>query len=245
MAAELVDSAADVIVAVTTDGALALKGLTSAIPIVFVLVPDPVGMGLIGGLPRPGGNLTGLSLLSNDVSGKRLALLKEAVPHLSTVALLYNPNEVSASWVIKANEAASRPLGLSLSAIGIPIAEAIEPAFEQIERDRVDGAVIVGSMLFNERARVGAAALAHRLPATCIVAEMLPYGLLMSYGQDFPDYFRKAAGYAAKIMRGASPADLPVEQPTQLKHVINLKVAKAIGLSLPPSLLVSADEVIE
>jgi putative tryptophan/tyrosine transport system substrate-binding protein len=245
MAAELVNGAADVIVAVTTDGALALKGLTSAIPIVFVLVPDPVAMGLVGSLPRPGGNLTGLSLLSNDVSGKRLALLKEAVPHLSTVALLYNPTEVSASRVIKANEAASRPLGLSLSPVGIPNAEAIEPAFEQMERDRVDGAVIIGSMMFNERARVGAAALAHRLPSTCIVAEMVPYGLLMSYGQDFPDYFRKAADYAARILRGASPADLPVEQPTLLKHVINLKVAKAIGLSLPSSLLVSADEVIE
>lgn len=244
-AAELVNSAADVIVAVTTDGALALKGLTSTIPVVFVLVPDPVAMGLVGSLPRPGGNLTGLSLLSNDVSGKRLALLKEAVPQLANVALIYNPNEVTASRVIKANEVSSKALGLSLSAIGIPTAEAIEPTFAQMERDRIDGAVIVGSMMFNERARVGASALAHRLPATCIVAEMLPYGLLMSYGQDFPDYFRKAAVYAAKILQGANPADLPVEQPTRLKQVINLKVANAIGIKLPSTLLVSADEVIE
>lgn len=245
MAADLVENATDVIIAVTTDGALALKALTNKIPVIFVLVPDPVGMSLVSSLARPGSNLTGLSLVSNDVSGKRLGLLKEAVPQLSKVALLYNLNEVTAPRVIKANEAAAGALGLTLNAIGISTAEAIEPAFKQMEDDHVDGAVIVGSMMFNERARVGAAALAHRVPSTCIVAEMLPYGLLMSYGQDFPDYFRKAAGYAAKIMQGASPSDLPVEQPTRLKHIINLKVAKAIGLSLPSALLVSADEVIE
>ena len=245
LAKELVDSNVDVVVAVSTDGAVALKQFTQTIPVVFVLVPDPVGFGLVASLAHPGSNLTGLSLVSNDVSGKRLALLNEAVPNLSKLAYVFNPNEVSAQRAIKANEAAANALGLSLGRIEIAAPEAIEPAFEQLEREHFDAALVGGSMLFNERARVGASALAHRMPTMCIVAEMLPYGLLMSYGQDFPEYFRKAAGYAAKILQGASPADLPVEQPTRLTQVINLKVAKTLGLSLPSSLLVSADEVIE
>ena len=235
----------DVLIAVTQDGAIALKQLTTTIPIVFVIVPDPIGSGLVPSLARPGGNLTGLSLIANDVSGKRLALLREAVPTLSRIAHLLNPQEASASREIPANAASAKALGLSLTTIEVLTPDAIEPAFLRIEREQFDGAVVGGSMLFNERAKVGASALAHKMPTISIVSEMVPYGLLMSYGQDFPDYFRKAAGYAAKILSGASAADLPVEQPTRLKLVVNLKAARAFGLSLPTSLLVSADETIE
>jgi putative tryptophan/tyrosine transport system substrate-binding protein len=245
LARELVESKVDVLIAVTQDGAIALKQLTTTIPIVFVIVPDPIGSRLVASLARPGGNLTGFSLIANDVSGKRLALLREAVPTLSRIAHLLNPQEVSASRAIPATAASAKALGLSLTTIEVPTPDAIEPAFLRIEREQFDGAVVGGSMLFNERAKVGASALAHKMPTICIVSEMVPYGLLMSYGQDFPDYFRKAAGYAAKILNGASAADLPVEQPTRLKLVVNLKAARALGLSLPTSLLVSADETIE
>jgi putative ABC transport system substrate-binding protein len=136
-------------------------------------------------------------------------------------------------------------LGLSFRSVAISAPEAIEPAFAQARIDHVDGVIVTGPIFFNERALVGASALAHGIPTISFQAEMVPYGLLMSYGQDFPDYFRKAASYADKILRGAKPADLPVEQPTRFKQVINLKAGKALGLTLPPSLLVTADEVIE
>jgi putative tryptophan/tyrosine transport system substrate-binding protein len=245
LASELVESKVDVIIAVTVDGAVALKQRTKTIPIVFVIVPDPIGAGLVATLARPRGKLTGLSLLANDVSGKRLSLLKEAVPTLSRIALLVTPQEVNASRSIQANTRSAKALGLSLTTIEVATPDTIEPAFLRIEREQFDGVAAGGSMLFNERAKLGASALAHKMPTICIVSEMVPYGLLMSYGQDFPDYFRKAASYAARILSGESPADLPVEQPTRLKLVVNQKVARALGLSLPTSLLVGADEVIE
>jgi putative ABC transport system substrate-binding protein len=210
---------------------------------VFVIVPDPIGLGLVAGLAHPGSNLTGLSLLSIDLSGKSLALLKEAAPNLSSVALFLDPQVQRR--LIPAYAAAAKSLGLSFRSVEISAPDTIEPAFAQAQSDRVDGIVVAGSMLFNERARVGASALAHGMPAITYVSEMVPYGLLMSYGPDFPDYFRKAAGYADKILRGAKPADLPVEQPTRFKLKINLKTAKALGLTIPPSLLVTADELVE
>jgi putative ABC transport system substrate-binding protein len=147
--------------------------------------------------------------------------------------------------VIPAYAAAAKSLGLSFRSVEISGPDAIEPAFAQAQIDHVDAVVVAGSMLFNERARVGASALAHGMPAIGLTAEMVPYGLLMSYGPDLLDYFRRAAGYADKILRGAKPADLPVEQPTRFKQVINLKAAKALGLTIPQSLLINADEVIE
>jgi putative tryptophan/tyrosine transport system substrate-binding protein len=245
LARELVESRVDIIVAVTAQGALALKQVESAIPIVFVIEPDPIRDGLVAGLARPGGHMTGLSLLSNDLSGKRLALLKEAVPNLVSVALVVHSKDAGAPRLIAAYVAAAKQLGVSPQTVQIPAGDAIEEAFAALERDRVGGAIVNGSLLFNERARVGAAALAHKVPTLTFIAEMVPYGLLMSYGQDFPDYFRKAAGYVDRILRGANPADLPVEQPTRFKQVVNLKVAKLLGLSLPQSLLVTTDEIIE
>jgi putative ABC transport system substrate-binding protein len=243
---ELVDSHVDVVIAVSPAGAVTLKRLTSTIPIVFVIMPDPIAAGLVASLSHPGGNLTGLSLLTIDLSGKFLALLKEAVPNLSSVALFVDTQfSVAQPQMVPAFTAATKALGLSFRSVVIPAPEAIEPAFAQAESDHVDGVFVSGPTFFTERARVGASALAHRIPTIGFIGEAVPYGVLMSYGQDFPDYFRKAASYADKILRGAKPADLPVEQPTRFKQVINLKAAKILGLTIPSSLLVTADEVIE
>jgi putative ABC transport system substrate-binding protein len=243
LAKELVESNVDVAIAVGPPGAVALKQITSTIPVVFVIVPDPIGLGLAASLAHPGSNLTGLSVLTIDLSGKSLALLKEAAPSLSSVALFVDAQ--SQPRLISAYAAAAKSLGLSFRSVEISAPDAIEPAFAQAKSDHVDGVVVSGSMLFNERARVGTSALAHRMPAISFISEMVPYGLLMSYGPDLPDYFRKAAGYADKILHGAKPADLPVEQPTRLKQVINLKAAKALRLTIPPSLLITTDEVVE
>jgi putative ABC transport system substrate-binding protein len=244
LAGELIESHVDVAIAVTQEGAAALKQITSTSPVVFVVVPDPIGHGLVASLAHPGGNATGLSLMSFDMSGKILGLLKEAVPRLSSVAFFVDT--LSRTPRVRAALATTaEALGLSFRVVEIPEPDAIEPTFAEARSNHIEGVVVAGSMLFNERARVGASALAHRMPAISAIAEMVPYGLLMSYGQDIPDYFRKAAGYADKILRGAKPSDLPVEQPTRLKQVINLKAARALGLNIAPSLLVTADEVIE
>ena len=243
---ELIDAKPDAIVAVTLAGAVALKQLTSTIPIVFVLVPDPIASGLVESLARPGGNATGLSLMSVDLSGKRLELLKEAVPNLSRVALLLDLFSPNKEGQIKANQTAAEALGISLWPAEISAPDEIEPVFSKIAQDRADAVMRgAGSILFNLRARVGAAALAHRLPIMTYIAEEVPHGFLMSYGQDFPDFVRRAAAYTDRILKGAKPADLPVEQPTKFKLVLNLKTAKALGLTIPQTLIVSADEVIE
>ena len=245
LAQELVDSKPDVIIAVTLLGALELKKATRTIPIVFVLVPDPIGSGLAESLARPGGNTTGLSLMAVDLSGKRLQLLKEAVPNLSRVALLVDATTSSNDLMIKANQAAAKALGITLWPAEVTAPDQIEPVFSKIAQDHADAVMrVTGPMLFNVRARVGAAAIAHKLPAFASVAEEVPHGYLMSYGQDFPDFFRRAAAYVDKILKGAKPADLPVEQPTKFKLVLNLKTAKALGITFPQTLIVSADELI-
>ena len=244
MARELVDLKPDVIIAVTAIGAVDVKKLTSTIPIVFVFVPDPIGLGLVEGLADPGGNATGLSLIAVDLTGQ-LVLLKEAVPNLSRVALVTDAGNPIKERIIAGNEKAARDLGISLWPAEISEPADVEPVFAKMVTDRADGfALTLGPLLFNLRARIGAAALAHRLPAISFVGEEVPYGLLMSYGQDFPDFFRRAVTYTDKILKGAKPADLPVEQPTKFKLVLNLKAAKALGITFPHALLVSADELI-
>ena len=246
LARELVESKVDAIIAVSALGAIELKKLTSTVPIVFVVVADPVGLGLVESLARPGGNATGLSLMTIDLSGKRLALLKEALPTLSRVALLVDPTDPFKQRSIKANQVAAEALGISIWPAEIAAPNDVEPVFAKIVQDRADGVVIgTGPLLFNLRARIGASVMAHRLPALAYIAEEVPPGLLMSYGQDFPDYFRRAAAYIDKILNGAKPTDLPVEQPTQFKLLLNLKTAKALDITVPPSLLARADEVIE
>jgi putative tryptophan/tyrosine transport system substrate-binding protein len=245
LAQELVDEKPDVIIAVTSFGALEVKRATSTIPIVVSVASDAVGMGLVESLARPGGNVTGLSLMAIDLSGKRLELLKEAVPSLLRVALLVDfstPKEQT----IKLHQTAAQALGISLWPVEISTPDDIEPVFAKIAEDHADGIVRgPGSALFNWRAQIGAAALKHRLPAMTYIAEEVPHGFLMSYGQDTPDFFRRTAVYVDKILKGAKPADLPVEQPTKFKLVLNLKTAKALGLTIPPTLLATADEVIE
>lgn len=244
-AREFVETKVDAIVAVTALGAKEAKQATNTIPVVFVADPDPVGSGLVESLAHPGGNATGLSLMAIDVTGKRLGLFKELVPNLSRVAIMVDPRDSAAPRFRAAYEKAAKPLGISTQIVEVTTSDGIEQAFSAIAQDGLDGAALAGPMLLNQRVRVGVSALAHRIPTLSGVAEMVPHGLLLSYGQDFPDFFRRAVGYADKILKGAKPADLPVEQPTRFKLVINLKTAKGLGLTIPPSLLVTADEVID
>jgi putative ABC transport system substrate-binding protein len=245
LARELVDAKPDVIIAVVALGAVELKKLTSTIPIVVTLASDPVVLGLVESLARPGGNVTGLSLMTIDLSGKRLELFREAVPNLSRVAVLTDVTDPFRDRLVKAYQASGERLGLSLWPVLIKTPDDIEPAFSKIAQDGANGVIIgSGGLLFVQRVGIGASALAHRLPVMAHIAEEVPPGLLLSYGQDFPDFFRRAATYVDKILKGARPADLPVEQPTKFKLVLNLKTAKALGLTIPPALIVSADEVI-
>jgi len=246
LARELVDAKPDAIIAVTPLGAVELKKLTSTIPIVFVLAGDPVGFGFVESLARPGGNATGLSLMTQDVSGKRLELFKEAVPNLSRVAVLTDVTDAFRDRLVKAYQASGERLGLSMWPVEVKTPEDIEPAFAKIAQDSANNGIIVGAggLTFVLRGRIGAAALAYKIPVMAHVAEEVPLGLLMSYGQDYPDFFRRAVAYTDKILKGAKPADLPVEQPTKFKLVLNLKTANALGIGFPQSLILSADEMI-
>jgi len=244
---ELVDAHPAVLMAITSFGAVTLKKLTSSIPIVFVFVPDPLGFGLVNSLARPGGNATGPSLMAVDLSGKRLELLKQVVPGLSRVALLTDPKtDPSRERTIKNHQAAAEALGVTLWNEDIAGPEDVEPVFAKIADDHADGVVrgTSGGLFFNLRARIGAAALAHKLPVMAYIAEEVPSGYLMSYRQDLPDFVHRAVAYADRILKGANPADLPVEQPTKFKLVLNLRTASALGLGFPQSLLLSADEMI-
>jgi putative ABC transport system substrate-binding protein len=246
LAKELVESGVDLIIAVTARGATAVKRATSTLPIVFVAVADPVDAGLVDNLARPKGNATGLSLMTIDLSGKRLELLREAIGNLTRVGLLVDPTESLTRGVITATQAAGATLGISVTVQEAQAPEYIEQAFSAFSGGGAEAVIVAqSSMFFNERARIGTWAWAHKLPIFVLNAEMVPHGALMSYGQDFPEFFRRAAAYADKILKGAKPSDLPVEQPTRFKLVINDKVARLFGLTVPLSLLSRADEVIE
>jgi putative ABC transport system substrate-binding protein len=243
-ARELVDNNVDVIVAVSAVGASAAKQLTSSIPIVFVYSADPIGIGLVESLARPGGNVTGLSLMGGDLITKRLALLREAVPMMSRVTFLFDPETLFSE--LSAQQDAAKALELQLRPISTPTPDAIDRAFAELGREGTEGVTVASQpMMTQQSARIAAAALAHRIPTVGYHSGMARDGLLMSYGQEYAEYLRKAAVYADKILKGAKPADLPVEQPTVLKLAINLKTAKALGLTIPTPLLIAADEVIE
>ena len=245
LAKELVDARPDVIIAVNSRCVNSLKPLTRSIPIVFVLAADPVGAKVVDSLAHPGGNMTGLSLMLGDLSGKRLALLKEALPALRRVAFVVDPKDPNSQLQIGTAKKTAETLGVTFGEVPAANPEAIDAAFTSIANQGFEAAMVAGSMFFNERVRVGRAALARRIPTMTMIAEMVPYGLLMSYGPDFPEFFRRSAAFADRILKGAPPADLPVEQPTRFKFVINLKVAKQLELGVPPSLLVAADETID
>jgi putative ABC transport system substrate-binding protein len=236
LAAELARLKVDVIVT-GGNAALAAKQASSAVPIVFALVDDPVGMGLVASLARPGGNVTGLSFQAADLAGKRLALLREVVPGLRRLAIMAN--------VEYPNAASARTLGIDAATFEIRRAEDIAPAIEAL-KDRADALYVVGdALVITHRVRINTLALIARLPTIYVVREYVEAGGLMSYGPNFPDLFRRAADFVDKILRGTKPADLPVEQPTKFDLVINLTTAKALGLEIPPTLLARADEVIE
>jgi putative tryptophan/tyrosine transport system substrate-binding protein len=244
IAAEFVRLKVDVIVTTGTPVPV-LKEATSTIPIVFTIANDPVGGGLVGSLSRPGGNVTGLSQLAADLGGKRLELLREVIPDLRRLATLSNVgNAATASEMIQVSEAA-RTLGLEVVNSEIRRSEDITSAIESL-KGRADAIYVQADPLMNtNRVRISTLALGARLPTLGGIREYVEAGGLMSYGPNFPDLFRRAAEYVDKILRGAKPSDLPVEQPTRFDLVVNLTTAKALGLKVPEAFLVRADEVIE
>jgi putative ABC transport system substrate-binding protein len=212
---------------------------------VFPVAGDPVGGGFVATLARPGGNITGLSLQQTDVASKRVELLRDAVPGLRRMAILVNVGNVNAVLELGEVQAAARTLGLTAATSEIRRAEDIVSAFEAL-KGRADAVYVVAEpLIFSNRARIHTLAMAARLPAIYNSREYVEMGGLMSYGPNFPDLFRRAADMVDKILRGAKPGDLPVEQPTKFDLVINLTTAKALGLTIPESFLLRADEVIE
>jgi putative tryptophan/tyrosine transport system substrate-binding protein len=244
IAAEFVRLKVDVIV--TTGAALlAARPATSVIPVVFAIASDPVGTGLVASLARPGGNVTGLSNYQADAAAKRLELLRDVVPGLRRMAILANVGNPASSLEMAEVATTARTLGLEVVTSEIRRAEDIAPAFEAL-KGRPEALYAASDLLiFTNLIRINTLALAARLPTSYGERESVEAGGLMSYGPNFPDLFRRAADYVDKILRGAKPADLPVEQPTKFELIINLTTAKALGLTIPESFLLRADEVIE
>jgi putative tryptophan/tyrosine transport system substrate-binding protein len=250
LAAKLVALKVDVIVAPGTLAALAAKGATTTTPIVFPTVGDPVVDGLVESLPRPGGNVTGLANLTvGELIGKALQLLKEALPGTRRVAALTQSGattEQTAREVVTRTEAAARALEVAVDFVEIRRPEDLDTAFTGMTRKGADALVVLPwATLFYQRSRIVALAAKHRLPALYTYREYVEPGGLMSYGPDLADSHRRSAVYVDRILKGAKPADLPVEQATKFELVVNLRTAKALGLTIPPSLLARADEVIE
>jgi putative ABC transport system substrate-binding protein len=236
-----------VAVIVTAQGeALRVKRVTSDIPIVFAIGVDPVGSGLVASLAKPGGNITGLSNLAADLTGKRLEILREIVPQLRRLAIIFDVDYPSAKMEASNAQAIGRTLGIEVATFGIQRAEDIGPAFETF-KEQVDALEVMGGALIAaNRTRIITLALAARLPTMFNSSrDYVQAGGLMSYAASFPALFRRAAEYVDKILRGTRPGDIPVEQPTKFDLVINLTTAKALGLKIPESLLLRADDVIE
>jgi putative tryptophan/tyrosine transport system substrate-binding protein len=245
IAAEFVQRKVDVIVTAATLPTAAAKQATSTIPIVFAAVGDPVGTGMVASLARPGGNVTGLSLQQTESADKRLELLREVIPGLRHLAIMANGGNPSAVLDMREAEAIAHTIGLEVVTSVIRRPEDIVPAFEAF-KDRVEALYVCNDPLAGtNRVLINTSALDARLPTMFSGREYIEVGGLMSYSASFPDLYRRAADYVDKILRGAKPVDLPVQQPTQFELVINLKTAKALGLTVPPMLLARANEVIE
>ena len=249
LAAELVALNIDVIVAPGTPQALAAKQATRTLPIVFATAADPVGSGLVTSLARPGGNVTGLSILAPALVGKRLELLTQALPGVSRVAVLWQPgghDERTDNDILKEAGVAARVLGVRLQFVEVRGPADFDRAFSDMTRARAGAlTVLTGIMFLNERRRLVDLTAKNRLPAVYGGRDFVDAGGLLSYGPNLADLYRRAATYVDNILKGAKPGDLPVEQPTKFELVINLKTAKALGLTIPPSLLQRADQVIE
>jgi putative tryptophan/tyrosine transport system substrate-binding protein len=246
LAAELVRDKVDVIVTYTTPATQAAKRATGTIPIVVAAVIDPVAAGLVASFAHPGGNITGLSQMVPDLVGKQLELLKEVAPKISRVALLGNPANPAHAPTIRDVQVAARALGVQLQLREARGPDEIESAFAAMTTERA-GAVIVlvDSMLIDHRTRIADLAARRRLPTVSATSETAEAGGLMAYGPSVRDMFRRAAAYVDKILKGTKPADLPVEQPTKFELVINVRAAKALGLTVPQSVLLRADRLIE
>ena len=246
-AAELVRIPVDLIIAGTTPAALAARQVSKTIPIVTTVVSDPVGSGLVASLGRPGGNVTGLALIPGaDIVGKYIEFLKGVVPTLSRLAVLSNPAHPVHPPLIKAAETAARSVGCQLRLVTARSVADFDGAFATIVRERADALLVLADpMFFLQRARLAALAEKHRVPAMYGLREHVEAGGLMTYAANIHDLYRRAATFVDRILRGAKPADLPIEQPTKFDLVFNLKTAKALGLTIPPSLLLRADQIIE
>ena len=243
-AEDLVRLKVDVILARASSGAMAAKKATTSIPIVFFAVYAPVEIGLVPNLGHPGGNITGVAVNASDMAGKRVQLLKELVPTFKRVAILSHPSHPTNAVQLQGAQAAARTLGMHLKAVSVRSADDFAPALNALRG--IEGVLNADTPLFvTHRARLADAVAASRLPAIYPARVYVEAGGLMSYGPNLPDVWRRASAYVDKILKGAKPGDLPVEQPTEFELVINLKTAKALGLTIPPSLLQRADQVIE
>jgi ABC-type uncharacterized transport system substrate-binding protein len=245
LAAELVQLRVDCIIVTTTPAALAAKHATQTIPIVMTTAIDPVGGGLVASLARPGGNLTGLSVLAPELSGKRLELLQEVVPGTTRVAVLWNAANPANAAAWHETQAAAGALGLRLHAQEVRDAQDLESAFARMAQAHPEALLVLEDALINmHRPQIAEFVTQQHLPSVFVHREWVVAGGLMSYGPSLPDLFRRAATYVDKLLKGAKPADLPVEQPMKFELVVNLKTAQALGLTIPPTVLFQANEVI-
>ncbi len=246
LAAELVRLKVEVIVAASPPATEAARQATRTIPIIFTVVGDPVAAGFVASLARPGGNVTGLATISPEMLGKQLEMLKQIVPKISRVAILLNPDQGGHRLAVRQAEGAVRALGVQLQILEARTASEIDTAFAAMTSQRAGGLVVLRDAVFRaQRAQIVGLAAKNRLPAVYGLREEAEAGGLMAYGASVPQNFRRAATYVDKILKGAKPADLPVEQPTKFELVINVKTARALRLTIPSSLLAQADEVIE
>ena len=246
LAVELVNLKVDVLVAVSTPGALAAKQATSTIPIVMVSVGEPVEVKLVDSLAHPGGNVTGLSLIAPQLAAKRLDLLKQALPKLSRVTVLWNSANQGMKARYQETQLGAQSVSVALQSVTVQSPDDFEPLFVAMTRDRPESLLVLAdTVTVANRQRTVEFAARNRVPAIYEARTFVDSGGLMSYGVDFADHYRRTAIYVDKILKGTKPADLPVELPTKFEFVINLKTAKALGLTIPPSLLQRADQVIE
>ncbi len=246
LAAELVALKVDVIFSTSTAATLAFKQATSTIPVVFHVYADPVGLGLVASMAHPGGNMTGLSVISDEISAKRLELLKEAFPKTSRVAVLFHPTHVSSLQQLKETQRAAKVLGIELLPIEARGPEDFEAVFAAMIKAHADALIVIESPPYVTHQKVIVELAAQsRLPTMYGMQPFVENGGLMSYSVNYPDQFRRTATYVDKILKGADPADLPIEQPTQFELLVNLKTAKALGVTIPQSVLMRTDRVIE
>jgi putative tryptophan/tyrosine transport system substrate-binding protein len=246
LVAELLAVPVDVVVTAGTPATLAVKKATSTMPLVMIAVGDPGGTGVVPSLARPGGNVTGLSSIAPDLEGKRLELLREVIPKLSHVALFLNPLNPFHTASMRQAFAAAQALGIKLQPLEVRTSGELDGAFAAIVREKPDALLILADRVFlHDRKRIMDFATEHRLPSVNAYRELVEAGGLMSYGPSYEDMHRRAADFVDKILKGAKPGDLPVEQPTKFTLILNLKAARALGIDVPPMLLARADEVIE